>query len=48
MLCRRNLLNVLEFLKKLNVKELVLGINDRENLYDKFNEVIEEVYLGII
>ncbi|KAJ0266256.1 F-box protein [Hirschfeldia incana] len=45
---RRNLLNVLEFLKKPNAKELVSGTNDRENLHDKFKKAIEEAYPGTI
>ncbi|CAA7026818.1 unnamed protein product [Microthlaspi erraticum] len=45
---RRNLLNVLEFLKKPNAKELVSGTNDRENLHDKFKKAIEGAYPGTI
>ncbi|CAH2073842.1 unnamed protein product [Thlaspi arvense] len=45
---RRNLLNVLEFLKKPNAKELVSGTTDRENLHDKFKMAIERDYPGTI
>ncbi|VVB13461.1 unnamed protein product [Arabis nemorensis] len=45
---RRNLLNVLEFLKKPNAKELVSGTTDRENLHEKFKKAIERVYPGTI
>lgn len=41
-------MNVLEFLKKPNAKELVSGTNDRENLHDKFKKAIEGVYPGTI
>jgi len=41
-------LNVLEFLKKPNAKELVSGTTDRENLHDKFKKAIEEAYPGTI
>ncbi|CAN8298428.1 unnamed protein product [Cochlearia groenlandica] len=45
---RSNLLNVLEFLKKPNAKELVSGTDDRENLHDKFKKAIERAYPGTI
>lgn len=41
-------MNVLEFLKKPNAKELVSGTTDRENLHDKFKKAIERVYPGTI
>ncbi|KAB1222881.1 hypothetical protein CJ030_MR2G013629 [Morella rubra] len=38
---RRNLLNVLDFLKRPNANALVSGTRDRANLYDKFKNAIE-------
>ncbi|WVZ51047.1 hypothetical protein U9M48_002237 [Paspalum notatum var. saurae] len=45
---RRNLLNVLDFLKKPNASELVSGTKDRVNLHDKFRGAIEAAHPGII
>ena len=45
---RRNLLNVLEFLKKPNACELVSGTRDRINLHKKFKDAIEACFPGII
>ncbi|XP_058087003.1 arginine-specific demethylase JMJ22 isoform X2 [Magnolia sinica] len=45
---RRNLLNVLDFLKRPNASELVSGTRDRVNLYDKFRTAVEASYPGII
>ncbi|GMH29017.1 hypothetical protein Nepgr_030860 [Nepenthes gracilis] len=45
---RRNLLNVLDFLKKPNASELVSGTKDRVNLHDKFQKAIEASFPGII
>ncbi|KAK6942492.1 F-box domain [Dillenia turbinata] len=45
---RRNLLNVLDFIKKPNAKELVSGTTDRINLYDKFRNAVEASSPGII
>lgn len=45
---RRNLLNVLDFLKKPNAGELVSGTRDRVNLHDKFRKAIEESFPGTI
>ncbi|KAK1310808.1 F-box protein [Acorus calamus] len=45
---RRNLLNVLDFLKKPNASELVSGTTDRVNLYDKFKGAIEASFPGTI
>ncbi|XP_012074254.1 F-box protein At5g06550 [Jatropha curcas] len=41
---RRNLLNVLEFLKRPNASELVSGTLDRVNLHDKFKNAIEAAF----
>lgn len=46
--CRRNLLNVLEFLKKPNACTLVSGTSDRVNLHDKFKNAIEAYLPGTI
>lgn len=46
--CRRNLLNVLDFLKKPNASELVSGTKDRVNLHDKFRTAIEAAFPGTI
>ncbi|KAL6005105.1 Arginine-specific demethylase jmj22 [Asimina triloba] len=45
---RRNLLNVLDFLKRPNASELVSGTRDRVNLHDKFRSAIEASHPGII
>ncbi|KAJ4762458.1 Bifunctional arginine demethylase and lysyl-hydroxylase JMJD6 [Rhynchospora pubera] len=45
---RRNLLNVLDFLKKPNASVLVSGTNDRINLHDKFKNAIDAKYPGLI
>ncbi|KAJ4978442.1 hypothetical protein NE237_009222 [Protea cynaroides] len=45
---RRNLLNVLDFLKRPNASELVSGTRDRVNLYDKFRTAIEASLPGTI
>ncbi|KAI3932821.1 hypothetical protein MKX01_031803 [Papaver californicum] len=45
---RRNLLNVLDFLKRPNASELVSGTTDRVNLYDKFKSAIEASFPGTI
>ncbi|XP_076908224.1 arginine-specific demethylase JMJ22-like [Bidens hawaiensis] len=45
---RRNLLNVLEFLKKPNASTLVSGTRDRVNLHDKFKKAIEASFPGTI
>ncbi|KAK9156943.1 hypothetical protein Scep_003517 [Stephania cephalantha] len=45
---RRNLLNVLDFLKRPNASELVSGTRDRVNLYDKFRNAIEASFPGTI
>ncbi|CAL4983976.1 unnamed protein product [Urochloa decumbens] len=45
---RRNLLNVLDFLKKPNASELVSGTKDRVNLHDKFRGAIEAAHPGMI
>ncbi|KAH7666330.1 Clavaminate synthase-like protein [Dioscorea alata] len=45
---RRNLLNVLDFLKKPNASELVSGTKDRTSLHDKFKNAIEAAYPGTI
>ncbi|KAJ0480728.1 putative transcription factor & chromatin remodeling &Metalloenzymes JmjC family [Helianthus annuus] len=45
---RRNLLNVLDFLKKPNASTLVSGTRDRVNLHDKFKKAIEESFPGTI
>lgn len=48
MFCRRNLLNVLDFLKRPNASILVSGTRDRVNLYDKFKNTMEDSFPGII
>ncbi|XWS59330.1 hypothetical protein CRYUN_Cryun08bG0112600 [Craigia yunnanensis] len=45
---RRNLLNVLDFLRKPNASELVLGTRDGINLYEKFKNAIEASFPGTI
>lgn len=45
---RRNLLNVLDFLKRPNASTLVSGTRDRVNLYDKFKNAIEASFPGAI
>lgn len=45
---RRNLLNVLDFLKRPNASELVSGTTDRVNLHDKFCYAIDMTYPGMI
>ncbi|KAK4749244.1 hypothetical protein SAY87_026693 [Trapa incisa] len=45
---RRNLLNVLDFLKKPNASTLVSGTRDRVNLHDKFRIAIEASFPGTI
>ncbi|XP_010248182.1 PREDICTED: F-box protein At5g06550 [Nelumbo nucifera] len=45
---RRNLLNVLDFLKKPNANDLVSGTRDRVTLYDKFRSAIEASFPGTI
>ncbi|KAI3688012.1 hypothetical protein L1987_81718 [Smallanthus sonchifolius] len=45
---RRNLLNVLDFLKKPNASTLVSGTRDRVNLHDKFKKAIEVSFPGTI
>ncbi|XVE96224.1 hypothetical protein REPUB_Repub02eG0203300 [Reevesia pubescens] len=45
---RRNLLNVLDFLKKPNASELVSGTRDRINLYEKFKNAMEASFPGAI
>ncbi|PQM35825.1 F-box protein [Prunus yedoensis var. nudiflora] len=45
---RRNLLNVLDFLKRPNASTLVSGTRDRVNLYDKFKSAIEASFPGTI
>ncbi|XP_009362639.1 F-box protein At5g06550 isoform X1 [Pyrus x bretschneideri] len=45
---RRNLLNVLDFLKRPNASTLVSGTRDRVNLYDKFKNAIEASFPGTI
>ncbi|WCJ34135.1 Bifunctional arginine demethylase and lysyl-hydroxylase JMJD6 [Euphorbia peplus] len=45
---RRNLLDVLEFLKRPNASELVSGTRDRVNLHDKFKNAIEATFPGTI
>ncbi|KAF2289578.1 hypothetical protein GH714_037285 [Hevea brasiliensis] len=47
-LLRRNLLNVLEFLKRPNASELVSGTQDRVNLHDKFRNAMEAAFPGTI
>lgn len=46
--CRRNLVNVLEFLKRPNACTLVSGTSDRVNLHDKFKNAIEAYLPGAI
>lgn len=46
--CRRNLLNVLDFLKRPNATTLVSGTRDRINLHDKFKNAIEITFPGAI
>lgn len=46
--CRRNLLNVLKFLKRPNACTLVSGTSDRVNLHDKFKNAIEAYLPGTI
>ncbi|KAK9050799.1 hypothetical protein SSX86_030235 [Deinandra increscens subsp. villosa] len=43
-LFRRNLLNVLDFLKRPNASALVSGTRDRVNLHDKFKQAIEAYF----
>ncbi|XP_057948115.1 arginine-specific demethylase JMJ22 isoform X1 [Malania oleifera] len=45
---RRNLLNVLDFLKRPNANTLVSGTRDRVNLYEKFKNSIESSFPGTI
>ncbi|CAI0406472.1 unnamed protein product [Linum tenue] len=45
---RRNLLNVLDFLKRPNASELVSGTKDRVNLHDKLKNAIEANFPGTI
>ncbi|GAB2295779.1 Arginine-specific demethylase jmj22 [Dionaea muscipula] len=45
---RRNLLNVLDFLKKPNVNVLVSGTRDRASLHEKFKTAIEASFPGTI
>ncbi|KAI4300616.1 hypothetical protein L6164_033972 [Bauhinia variegata] len=45
---RRNLLNVLDFLKRPNARTLVSGTRDRVNLHEKFKNAIEASFPGII
>lgn len=45
---RRNLLNVMEFLKRPNASSLVSGTRDRVNLHDKFRNAIEASFPGTI
>ncbi|KAJ6778572.1 ARGININE DEMETHYLASE AND LYSYL-HYDROXYLASE JMJD [Salix koriyanagi] len=45
---RRNLLNVLDFLKRPNAGELVSGTRDRVNLHDKFENAVESTFPGTI
>lgn len=46
--CRRNLLSVLDFLKRPNACTLVSGTRDRVNLHDKFKDAIESSLPGTI
>jgi len=46
--CRRNLVKVLDFLKRPNASTLVSGTRDRVNLYDKFKNAIEASFPGEI
>lgn len=45
---RRNLVNVLNFLKRPNACSLVSGTSDRVNLYDKFKTAMEAAFPGTI
>ncbi|KAL7133646.1 hypothetical protein ABFS83_12G156200 [Erythranthe nasuta] len=45
---RRNLLNVLDFLKRPNASTLVSGTKDRVNLHDKFKNAITESLPGTL
>ncbi|KAH7512292.1 arginine-specific demethylase JMJ22 [Ziziphus jujuba] len=45
---RRNLLNVLDFLRRPNASALVSGTRDRMNLYEKFKNAFEASYPGTI
>nr|XP_023878641.1 F-box protein At5g06550 [Quercus suber] len=45
---RRNLLNVLDFLKHPNANALVSGTRDRVNLHDKFKNAIETSFPGTV
>ncbi|XP_078436842.1 transferring glycosyl group transferase [Wolffia australiana] len=45
---RRNLLNVLDFLRRPNAGELVSGTKDRVNLYEKFRSAVEAALPGTI
>ncbi|XP_022982916.1 F-box protein At5g06550 [Cucurbita maxima] len=45
---RRNLLNVLDFLKRPNASMLVSGTKDPVNLYDKFKNAIDSSFPGTI
>ncbi|KAK9048239.1 hypothetical protein SSX86_032798, partial [Deinandra increscens subsp. villosa] len=45
---KRNLLNVLDFLKRPNASALVSGTRDRVNLHDKFKQAIEAYFHGTI
>lgn len=45
---RRNLLNVLNFLKRPNANTLVSGTRDRVNLHEKFKNAIETSFPGTI
>ncbi|BBH07537.1 F-box protein [Prunus dulcis] len=45
---RRNLLNVMDFLKRPNASTLVSGTRDRVNLYDKFKSAIVASFPGTI
>ncbi|EOY09676.1 Uncharacterized protein TCM_025069 [Theobroma cacao] len=45
---RRKLLNVLDFLKKPNAKEIVSGTRDIINLYEKFKNAIEASFAGTV
>ncbi|RAL51760.1 hypothetical protein DM860_010478 [Cuscuta australis] len=44
----RNLLNVLDFLRRPNARSLVSGTDDRVNLHDKFKNAIEASRPGLI
>lgn len=46
--CRRNLLNVLDFLKRPNASDLVSGTRDRVNLHGMFKTAIESNFPGTI